>query len=116
MKILSIIVTYNRLSLLKNCIKAINHQTRKTNDLLIIDNGSTDGTDIYLKKNGINNIRQKNLGSAGGWHAAINYFLNNNYDAIWMMDDDGYPDADSLRLLEKKINSVLCLCIFSCHK
>ena len=97
--ILALIVTHNRLSDLKNCIKAVQSQTLKIDKLLIIDNGSTDGTKKYLKDNRIFSIHTENLGSAGGWNKGINYALINNYKYIWMMDDDGFPNIDSLNLL-----------------
>ena len=110
MKVLAAIVTFNRLELLKRCIQNINKQTRKAEDLLIINNSSTDGTSEYLISNNYNHINQKNSGSAGGWHSAINYAIKNNFDAIWLMDDDGYPKFNSLDQLTKKYdNQYSCL-------
>ena len=103
MKILAAIVTYNRLELLQRCIKNIKQQKRKVNNLLIINNDSTDGTKNYLMTNNFNHITQKNLGSASGWHSAIQYAIINNFDAIWLMDDDGYPDIDALENLANKL-------------
>ena len=105
MKVLAAIVTFNRLELLKRCIQNINKQTRKAEDLLIINNSSTDGTSEYLISNNYNHINQKNSGSAGGWHSAINYAIKNNFDAIWLMDDDGYPKFNSLDQLTKKYDN-----------
>ena len=45
-------------------------------------------------------ITQPNLGSAGGWHRAIAYCQENQFDAIWLMDDDGFPAPDALQHLE----------------
>ena len=56
MKILAAIVTYNRLELLQRCIKNIKQQKRKVNNLLIINNDSTDGTKNYLMTNNFNHI------------------------------------------------------------
>ena len=97
--ILALIVTHNRLDCLKKCIKSINSQSLKPTKLLIIDNDSSDGTREYLLKNNIFNIHSKNNGSAGGWNLGIKYAVDNNYKFIWMMDDDGYPDFNSLELL-----------------
>ena len=99
MKILAAIVTYNRLKLLKRCIKYINKQTRKVDDLIVINNSSSDGTVDFLIKNKIKHITQINSGSAGGWNAAIKYALDNNFDKIWLMDDDGFPHYNSLEYL-----------------
>ena len=56
-------------------------------------------------------ISQSNVGSAGGWHTGINYALKNNFDAVWMMDDDGYPDHRALHYLSSKLGND---CSISC--
>ncbi|UVQ07046.1 glycosyltransferase [Bacteroides caccae] len=71
MKINCVIVTYNRLSLLKECISALKNQTYKINKIYIINNNSTDGTSDYLQELiadsqfVIINLPQ-NIGGAGG--------------------------------------------------
>lgn len=100
MKILAAVVTYNRKELLLRCIRHIQSQSRKANQILIVDNGSTDGTKELLLHENVVLITQPNLGSAGGWNRAISYAIDHNYDAVWLMDDDGYPSEDSLRILE----------------
>jgi GT2 family glycosyltransferase len=50
------------------------------------------------------------LGSAGGWYSAIEYGLKGNYDVIWLMDDDGFPDRTSLgNLLEGLLPGIACV-------
>tara|TARA_B100000965_G_C19554736_1_gene741665 strand:+ start:783 stop:1604 length:822 start_codon:yes stop_codon:yes gene_type:complete len=81
--------------------------------ILVIDNNSSDGTHEYLSSNQIDFIHSEvNTGSAGGWNLGINYALNNSYEFIWLMDDDGYPDKHSLENLEKILkssNEIVCL-------
>ena len=98
--VLALVVTYNRLNYLKRCLEFLENQDRKINQILVVNNDSNDGTQQYLEtKKNINVIKQENLGSAGGWHTGIEYGLKNNFDYIWMMDDDGYPDKSSLKNL-----------------
>lgn len=97
--ILALVVTHNRLEYLKKCIKCIKSQSLKPTKLLIIDNDSKDGTKDYLKQNNISNIHAENNGSAGGWNLGVKYAIENNYKFIWMMDDDGYPNDNSLQIL-----------------
>jgi len=101
LKILAVVVTFNRQKLLERCIQNIHHQSRPPDSLLVINNSSTDGTEQFLKQNNINFITQANLGSAGGWHRGIDYAEQKNFDACWLMDDDGYPQLESLEKLEK---------------
>ena len=65
-KTVAIIVTYNRSMLLARCIRYINNQTITPDEIVVINNGSTDNTVTMLNEMGIKTITQKNLGSAGG--------------------------------------------------
>ena len=47
MKNTAIVVTYNRLSLLKECIHGILSQTKKADNIIVINNQSTDGTGLH---------------------------------------------------------------------
>lgn len=100
-KILAVVVTYNRLELLKRCIRGLQAQTLKDFDILIVNNGSTDGTKEWISSlpEDILRIHQGNLGGAGGFYAGQKYGYDNGYEWIWMMDDDGVPDSCQLENL-----------------
>jgi rhamnopyranosyl-N-acetylglucosaminyl-diphospho-decaprenol beta-1,3/1,4-galactofuranosyltransferase len=100
MKILAAVVTHNRRELLARCLDHLEAQKRVPDAILVIDNASSDGTAELLAARGIDTIRQDNLGSAGGWHRAIATALEQDFDAIWLMDDDGFPDHAALGRLE----------------
>jgi GT2 family glycosyltransferase len=103
------IVTYNRSQLLSRCIDHILSQARPPDSLVVINNGSTDGTLAVLAERQTDVITQANLGSAGGWHRAISHCLEYGFDAVWLMDDDGYPAPDALQRLEQALQpSVAC--------
>jgi len=105
MKIACNVVTYNRLNLLKACIDGLENQSYKDFDIVVINNDSTDGTQEWLlSKTKIKTINQENLGGAGGFYTGMKYAYDNNYDWIWMMDDDGVTDKDQLKeLVEKSV-------------
>ena len=112
-KVLISVVTYNRINLLKRCIRSIEKQTYKFEKLLIVNNGSTDGTLNFLKSNNIDFIQNEKTGSAKGWYSSLKYGFENNYDFVWLMDDDGYPDNKALEVLINKINLKKHACISS---
>jgi GT2 family glycosyltransferase len=56
-----------------------------------------------LQGRGISFLTQENVGSAGGWHRGIEYAVDQGFDAVWLMDDDGFPDAASLAELEARL-------------
>lgn len=108
-KVLAIVVTHNRLELLKRCITHLQQQTVKPH-ILIINNQSTDGTAEWLAANGIDHITQENSGSAGGWSRGLQEGWDRGFHYIWMMDDDGFPDAKALEiLLQKMDDETICI-------
>ena len=100
MQILAVVVTHNRRMLLSRCLDNLLAQKRQSDQILVVNNASSDGTVEMLEKRDIPFITQENLGSAGGWHCGIQHALDNGFDAVWLMDDDGFPDASALGLLE----------------
>lgn len=103
-----VVVTYNRKKLLKRCIDAIAAQSFKPTTVFIVDNASTDGTIESVKEWGYYNcerdsivykyiLNSKNEGGAGGFYLGMKTaYDDNNYDGIWVMDDDGEPDKNCL--------------------
>lgn len=112
MKILAAIVTYNRSKLLERCLKAVGSQSRAPDHIIVVNNGSTDNTEELLRAQHTHFITQPNIGGAGGFKRAIDYALESNFDAVWLMDDDGYPASSALELLERNFATGLT-CISS---
>ena len=109
-KAIAVVVTYNRLTLLKECITALRNQTQKPDAILVVNNGSTDDTGKWLlAQNDLLIISQGNTGSAGGFETGINWAYKNNYSWIWCMDDDGYPKEDALEKILAPELDRLCL-------
>ncbi len=105
MKILAAIITHNRCELLERCINYLQKQTRLPDSILVVNNGSTDATVDMLMRRDIQHITQENLGSAGGWNRCISYALEHHYDAVWLMDDDGFPKPSALERLESNLDT-----------
>lgn len=99
----AVVVTYNRLQMLKDCIKALQKQIYKNFKILIVDNASTDGTREYVKKFKDKNIGYfntgKNLGGAGGFNAGMREAYFQGAKWVWIMDDDVIPDKMALQEL-----------------
>lgn len=107
-KVIAVVVSYNRLNLLKECLEALIRQTFKDLDILLIDNNSTDGTDTYIENSAyIKNERfhymrlKKNVGGAGGFHTGVDVAMKLGAEWIWVMDDDTIPEPDALEELVK---------------
>lgn len=116
--IATVVVTYNRKELLVQCLDAILGQSYLPDQIFVIDNASTDGTEAllrekqYLKNSLITYILlTENTGGAGGFYEGMKRAYEGGYDWIWLMDDDGYPAADALeKLLEarSKLDMIGC--------
>ena len=104
-KTCAIVVTYNRVDLLKKCIFALLAQTITSFDIILIDNGSTDETAKYIKEEYGNEPRIKyynpgvNIGGAGGFSYGIKKSVIMGYEHLWLMDDDTIPEPDALEIL-----------------
>ena len=104
MKVNCVIVTYNRLALLKECLAAIEKQTYPIHKVIVIDNCSTDGTEEYLKAYAVRPqfqiIRtEQNIGGAGGFSLGVKTSVSGGGDYTWMMDDDTIPSPKALEAL-----------------
>jgi rhamnopyranosyl-N-acetylglucosaminyl-diphospho-decaprenol beta-1,3/1,4-galactofuranosyltransferase len=99
MKIIAVVVTFNRLPLLKKCLNAISSQTLPPDNTIVINNGSTDGTASWLAQQAVVTYHQANLGGAGGFSRGISAAYEHGADWIWIMDDDTIPHLDALEKL-----------------
>jgi len=83
------IVTYNRLELLRECLAAVKQQTVPADQVIVVDNGSTDGTHEWLSNVAdITVVRQDNLGAAGGFSRVMREGYTGGHDWILCIDDD----------------------------
>jgi len=103
-----VILTYNRLNLLKITLCKVLNQTYKPLEVLVVDNNSTDGTKEYLAgRNEFNTLLlEDNTGPAGGFYEGIKYFAEStDVDYVWLMDDDFFPFVSCLEILMKSANN-----------
>ena len=98
-----VIVTYNRLSLLKECLQCVDNQLVKFDDVVIVENCSTDGTIEYLKEKVDKYhiiFEKENGGGAKGFTDGIAYVHKNiKTDWILLIDDDAMLSPNYLQTL-----------------
>ncbi len=96
-----IIPTYNRAYLLGRAIDSVLAQERLPDELIIVDDGSTDATrELVDKKNGqpdvaIKYVYQNNLGAAAARNTGINKSCG---DLLCFLDSDDWWDKKKIRL------------------
>lgn len=105
-KIACIIVTYNRLATLEENLKFIQAQELNPDAILVVNNGSTDGSKEFLDSQSawIRAVHlPKNLGFGAGLAAGIEYVRKNRkVDYFWLMDDDSFPNSKVLARLSEE--------------
>ncbi len=101
----AVVVTFNRLPLLQRLVARL-REVAELDEILVVDNASTDGTGTWLAQQaGGEGTRlrhrtlDRNKGGAGGFHAGLAWALELGLDLVWLMDDDGLPAPGCLTLL-----------------
>ena len=101
-RICAVVVTFNRKALLEECLTELLNQTRRLDEIIVIDNASTDGTDKLMKAKFVDITYVKlpeNIGGSGGFYEGMKLAYEKGHDWIWVMDDDAIPKADALQRL-----------------
>lgn len=97
MKNVAVVVTYNRLQLLKKAVDGLRNQTVALDAIIVVNNGSTDGTAEWLaQQEGLTVVNQDNIGGSGGFWRGIKEAHAMGADRVWCMDDDVHPYPDCL--------------------
>ncbi len=100
----AVVVSYNRRDLLREVLGALQAQTRAPEEIIVVDNGSTDGSREMLTEEfaGISvYFSVENTGGAGGFALGVDLAMAAGHSNAWLMDDDAVPHVDALeRLLD----------------
>ncbi len=94
--------TFNRAYIIDNLYKSLIEQTFKNFEWIIIDDGSTDNTEVlinsFIEEGKLNIIYQKQLNS--GKHRAINKAVDIAHgELFFIVDSDDYLTEDALEIL-----------------
>jgi rhamnopyranosyl-N-acetylglucosaminyl-diphospho-decaprenol beta-1,3/1,4-galactofuranosyltransferase len=100
LSVASVTTAFNAAKVLPRQMDALLRQSRPLQEMIVIDNGSTDGTCELLANNypQVTVLKMPgNLGAAGAWSAGLDYAaLRRRHDWIWGFDDDSVPDHRAL--------------------
>lgn len=119
-KVTIVIPNYNGLKFMEPCFRALNAQSEKNFELLVVDNGSTDGSVTWLEEKKIPTIFLKeNIGFSG----AVNIGIEKSVTPyVILLNNDTEPEPDYVKELVRaiesspKIFSVSSKMIQLCHK
>lgn len=108
MKFTAVVVTYNRIKLLKECLEHLERQTVPVEKIIIMDNYSDDGTEAFLK-NYINNNKYiiyrntENMGGAYGFYKGLEIAMDLDCNWVLLIDDDAILDENYFYHVQKHI-------------
>ncbi len=100
-RIAAVAVTYNNSAMLGALLKDLAGQTRRPDEIIVIDNSTTPEVRDMLKAGPVRVRYIKmpgNTGSAGGYAEGIRLACERN-DAVWLLDDDVSAAPDALEQL-----------------
>ncbi|WP_018142998.1 glycosyltransferase [Alloscardovia criceti] len=106
-RVAAVVVSYNRETLLQECLDSLEQQTYPLYRTIVIDNASTDNAVHVAKQHPLRpqvTRLNENVGGAGGFAAGIAIAASDpNVDYVWIMDDDTIP---TLTALEKLVDAL----------
>ena len=100
-----VVPVHNRLDVTRRCVNYLSAQDYPSLQIVIIDDGSTDGTGGYLAQCGLPNLTtlsgDGNLWWGGAMHKGIAHLTNvaNKNDYLLMLNDDMVIEADYVSTL-----------------
>ena len=101
-KVAIILVNWNSLQYTIDCIESLEQVTYRDFDMIVVDNGSTDGSAVKLKEK-FNNIillqSDQNLGFTGGNNLALRYAMEQGYLYSMLLNNDTFVDPGFLEVL-----------------
>ncbi|MAJ91817.1 MAG: glycosyl transferase [Legionellales bacterium] len=99
-----IIPTYNRISFIERAINSVLNQSCMVNEIIIVDDGSKDGTKQLIKKKypQITYIYQENKGVSTARNRGI---MKTNYDWVCFLDSDDAWHTNKIEIQQQKIKN-----------
>jgi len=97
-----VVPNWNGKDVIGDCLKSLQKQSYKLAQIIVVENGSVDGSIQYIEKHFPDVIllkQPKNLGFAGGVNVGIKAAQNNKSDYVWLLNNDATAGIDCLSSL-----------------
>lgn len=101
LKIAFLVPVYNEKGRISNLIKRLSNERR---DIIVIDDGSKDGTAKEIESTGIILLKHpSNMGKGAALKTGFIYAIANNYDYVITLDGDGQHKTEESRSFLKSL-------------
>lgn len=107
-RVCAVVVTYNRPGLLAKGLRGLMDQSRLPDEILVVNNASTDGTAEMLATDFpevIVHTLDSNRGASGGFSEGTRVGYERGFDWLWLLDDDIVAEPDCLHELLEVANA-----------
>lgn len=97
-RVLVIIVSYNAIPWVDRCLGSLRKSKTKV-DVFIVDNGSTDGTQAYIKTHYPEFMfrqSESNIGFGAANNIAVKYAVEKGYDYVYLLNQDAWIKSDTI--------------------
>lgn len=112
-EILVIVVTFNGMQWIERCMESVRKSTLPA-DILVIDNGSTDGTPEWLMRHGVEVIRNSsNLGFGAANNIGLKRAVEEGYAYAYLLNQDAWVSPGCFEALENAFSADSCFGILS---
>jgi len=97
-----VILNWNGKEMLQECLRSASNLDYPSYNIVVVDNGSTDGSQGFVRHNfpEVHLIEnEQNLGFAEGQNSGIRYSIKNRADFVFILNNDITLDRNALREL-----------------
>jgi rhamnopyranosyl-N-acetylglucosaminyl-diphospho-decaprenol beta-1,3/1,4-galactofuranosyltransferase len=104
MEVACVVVTYNNGSSIGNLIEALLTQSKQLEEIVVVDNASSDATPEIVKQKfpQVTLVaNESNTGVGGGYAQGMGYAYQKGYEWVWLLDGDCLPQISALEQLAK---------------
>ena len=111
-KILVAVTTYNEIQITENCIKSLLNSNIKFDIIMIDDFSKKDNLKILSEKYKIPLISKVyHSGLTNSWNIAYKYFIDNNYDTLFLSNNDIIYPIQTIEYMVNKLYNSDCLIV-----
>lgn len=107
-RVFAIIVTYNGMEWIEECIQSLLDSTLKTS-IIVVDNNSCDNTVSFIKEKYNEDVflieSKENLGFGKGNNLGLSYALQNGADYFFLLNQDAFIEKNTLEKLVEVANN-----------
>jgi rhamnopyranosyl-N-acetylglucosaminyl-diphospho-decaprenol beta-1,3/1,4-galactofuranosyltransferase len=101
-RVAAAVITFNRRDVLGRSLSALLAQTRPPDEIIVVDNASSDGTATMLAEDFpfVRVVRMsENTGAAGGFAAGLEAGVSRGHEWVWIFNDDDVPAPETLEMM-----------------